>query len=393
MSTLSPQPSTGRTPREPSPCTRAGHPPTPWSTPPSPSRRSELKSDILELDLKRENNNISTNKNNKNKVKDNQELLLNPPKRHENPTTPKPETKPKSKTKKTTITSKEINNKSEQQNKKQQQQKITTMLTPGRKTKEEPEKPLISKAKLIIQQFKAKQQQEESNNKQVPTLEDLKSRKQQEQKPIEDNKNKTTQEKQTGAIPKIKKETTNKTNNKDKNKQQQQLARQEETNRNKYEIKVTIAEPKLKVKTETTTTTKGETNNKHEERKTTKPNPTKTTTSKKNNKTELTKTAKGKVITDLKKFLETKRLERAEKLKLKRETNLEFFQDLSTNPTPQPDLSAPITRRREPSTYQTKLKRESTALPRDLPDLCGILPLARDENRSDSEPTTDSVLN
>ena len=96
------------------------------------------------------------------------------------------------------------------------------------------------------------------------------------------------------------------------------------------------------------------------------------------------------MVTDLKKFLETKKLERAEKLKTQREENLQFSKNLSNNHTQQLTHSAPETSRGEPSTSQTKPEGKIPALPRDLDNLCGILPLDRDCNRADSSPIEDS---
>ena len=99
------------------------------------------------------------------------------------------------------------------------------------------------------------------------------------------------------------------------------------------------------------------------------------------------------MVTDLKKFLETKKIERAEKLKAQRETNLQLFKNLSTNHTQQLTHSAPDNSSGEPSTSQTKPEGEKPALPMDLHQLCGTLPLDRDEFGADSGPIEDSVLN
>ena len=97
-------------------------------------------------------------------------------------------------------------------------------------------------------------------------------------------------------------------------------------------------------------------------------------------------------MTDLKSFLEKKKLERAEKLKSEREKNKQFFHVLSTDHAHQPTSSAPNNGQRGPSNNQTKPNRENTALPRGSTYLCGILPLEGNSDTEVSQPITDSVF-
>ena len=127
-----------------------------------------------------------------------------------------------------------------------------------------------------------------------------------------------------------------------------------------YKIKVKLAEPKITLETTR--------NNIKEEKPTTerstrienKTNNSERTTQDNKNKNKLTKQVRGRLVTDLKLFLETKKKERAEKLE--RETNLH---NLPNNHTQQITHSAPGASSGEPSSSQTKPKWEKQSLPRD----------------------------